>query len=328
MKASVLVGPETSEVKEVPIPPVRKNDVLVRVEACGVCFSEFHSWHGEQEGTEYPRRMGHEPSGVIEQVGEGVDSLKVGQRVTVLPTRRGPLTQYVNGAYAEYVVAPQERAALMPEVLTFAEALGEPIACLVSGAERTPVHLADRVAIVGCGFMGLAMLQLVALRGPREIIAVDVRQDALENALRLGADRALLPEEVDPRDKAVAWEQLGQGVDVAFEVSGTQAGLTLAGEMVRAHGTLSIVGYHTDGMRTVDVGLWNTKAITVVNAHERRNDTLMRCMQAGLDLIATGKLDMASLVTHTYPLGRVDEAFVAMRDKPQGFIKGVVLPGH
>jgi threonine dehydrogenase-like Zn-dependent dehydrogenase len=270
--------------------------------------------------------MGHEPSGVIEQVGERVHSLQIGQRVAVLPTGSGPFTQYTNGAYAETVVAPQERVAPIPEGLSFAEAIGEPIACLVSAAERSGVRLGDRVAVVGCGFMGLALLQLVALRGPREIIAVDIRPEALENGLRFGADRALQPEEIDPGDKLVKWEQFGQGVDVVLEVSGTQAGLTLAGEMVKAHGTLCIVGYHVDGMRTIDVEQWNMKAMTVINAHERRNEHLTRCMKVGLGLIGSGKLDMASLVTHTYPLERVDDAFRAMREKPQGFIKGVILP--
>lgn len=270
--------------------------------------------------------MGHEPSGLIENVGQRVDALQIGQRVTVLPTRSGPFTQYTSGGFAEYMAVPQEHVAPIPEGVEFVEAMGEPIACLVSAVERTEIRLADRVAVVGSGFMGLAILQLVALRGPKEIIAVDVRQDALENALRLGADRALRPEEVRPEDKLVEWEQIGRGMDVVFEVSGTQAGLTMAGEMTKAHGTLSIVGYHADGMRTIDMGLWNWKGVNVINAHERRNDHLMRCMRAGLDLIGKGKLDMASLVTHTYPLHRVDDAFRAMRDKPRGFIKAAVLP--
>jgi L-iditol 2-dehydrogenase len=86
MRASLLVGPETSEVREVPVPPVGEDGVLVRVEACGVCFSEFPKWRGAREGLTYPTMMGHEPSGVIEKIGQSVDSLKVGQRVAVLPT--------------------------------------------------------------------------------------------------------------------------------------------------------------------------------------------------------------------------------------------------
>ena len=90
MKASVLVGPQTSKVREVPMPVMGAGDVLVRVEACGVCFSEFHDWLGENKQATYPRTMGHEPSGVIEQVGEAVETLQVGQHVAIMPTRRGP----------------------------------------------------------------------------------------------------------------------------------------------------------------------------------------------------------------------------------------------
>jgi threonine dehydrogenase-like Zn-dependent dehydrogenase len=182
------------------------------------------------------------------------------------------------------------------------------------------------VAIIGCGFMGLGLIQLVASRGVREILAIDVREVALENALRFGADRAVLPEAVDPQDKVVAWEQMGQGMDVVFETTGVQAALTLAGEMTKVHGVLSIVGFHTGGTRTVDVNLWNWKAITVISAHERRDDYLLRCMEASLGLIAAGKLDLASLVTHTLALDEVDRAFADMEDKPEGLIKGVVLP--
>ena len=95
--------------------------------------------------------------------------------------------------------------------------------------------------------------------------------------------------------------------------------------MTGVHGILSIVGWHTGGMRSLDIGLWNWKAITVVNAHERRSDNLVRCMEAGLYLIATDKLDMTSLITHTYSLDEVDKAFADLENKPEGYIKGVVL---
>ena len=77
MGASVLVGHERSKVREVPVPPAGENDVLVQVEACGVCFSEFHTWHEEGKGNAYPHRMGHEPSGVVERVGERVQGVDV-----------------------------------------------------------------------------------------------------------------------------------------------------------------------------------------------------------------------------------------------------------
>lgn len=317
MRASILVEPKKSQVKEIDSPSPGDEEVLIRVEACGVCASDLHRWRGDGN-FDYPARIGHEPSGVIERIGNRVSGWEIGQRVTALAPGRG--------AFAEFITVPQESVILLPSALTYTEAIAEPIGCLVSGLERTEIHLGDRVAIVGCGFMGLALLQLVANRGVREIVAIDVRQDALKNALRFGADQAYLPEAVDQKDKVISWDQIGQGFDVVFETTGTQPALTLAGEMTGVHGVLSIVGWHTGDMRTLDIGLWNWKAITVINAHERRSDYLVSCMEAGLNLISAGKLDLASLITHTYTLNEVDKAFADLEEKPKGYIKGVVLP--
>jgi threonine dehydrogenase-like Zn-dependent dehydrogenase len=111
-----------------------------------------------------------------------------------------------------------------------------------------------------------------------------------------------------------------------FEVSGTQAGLDLAGGLVRQHGTVSIVGYHQGGPRTVDMETWNFKAIDVVNAHVRRDADRMASMRIGLDLIGAGRLDLGWMVTHRYGLDELDRAFGDLETKPAGFVKGVVFP--
>lgn len=325
MKASVLTGPRVSEIQEVPVPQPGPNDVLIRVKACGVCRSELEKWQGKREGLQYPIIMGHEPSGVTEELGRNVKAFKVGQSVAVFPGSNGPFTEYRNGGFAEYLAVPQENVVVFPSEAESYKMLGEPIACLVSAVDRTDIRLANRVAIVGCGFMGLAILQFVLQRGPKEIVAIDVRREALEDARRLGADRAILPEQLEPGDKAVKWEEIGLGFDVVFEVSGTQQGLTLAGELVKAHGTLSIVGFHVGGLRQIDLALWNIKGLNVLNAHERRRDYFMRCMQAGIDLVAKGNIDMDALVTHKYSLEQVDQAYSDLEQKAPGHIKGVIL---
>ncbi len=334
MKASVLIGPQTSEVRDVPVPEIGSNDVLIRVKACGVCRSELEQWLGKEGGQEWqskeedsshPVILGHEPAGVIEEVGNAVQGFKKGQAVAVFPGSRGYYTEYKSDGFAEYLAAPEENVTVLPEGIEFQEALGEPLACLFSAFERTPIGFTDRVAIVGCGFMGLAMLQLVRLRNPREIVALDIRKETLDLALRLGADQAVLPEELEPRDKAARWEDKDQGFEVVLEVSGTQPGLTLASELGRAHGTLSIVGYHADGLRQVDVALWNIKALNVINAHEKRRAHFMKCMQTSLELVARKKIAMTPLVTHTYSLDNTDQAYRDLLQKPQGHVKGVVL---
>jgi threonine dehydrogenase-like Zn-dependent dehydrogenase len=314
MKQCILVEPQRSRIEDRPLPAVGPGDVLIRVKACGVCASELHGWHGD--GGPYPREYGHEVAGQVVEAGTQVRQIQPEMAVTGLFCR----------GYAEYAVAPQNLALQIPEGIGYDVGLGEPLSCVVSAARRTRIEPGDSVAIVGLGFMGLLMLQAVCLRGPVRTIGIDVREEALDLAQRLGADEVLTPEQVPDDLRLTNWGQLGggYGVDVAVEASGTQAGLALAGQMVREHGVLSIVGYHQGGPRQVDMELWNWKALEVLNAHERRADYQMDCMRRGLALLAAGRIEMASLVTHRFGLDQVDEAFRALSTKPSGFVKAVI----
>jgi threonine dehydrogenase-like Zn-dependent dehydrogenase len=231
-------------------------------------------------------------------------------------------------AYAEYAVASQDSLLRVPDNVSFHAALGEPLACLVNAQRRTHVALADRVALIGAGFMGLGMLQLLLLRGSEKCIVVDVRREALQTALDLGADEAYLPDELPNEYLMTSWGHLGtsRGCDVVVEASGTQPGLTLAGKMVRAHGILSILGYHQGQPREIDMEMWNWKAIDVVNAHVRRHEDLMSSMKIGLDLMAVSKFSFEPLVTHRFGLDGVDEAYAALLAKPSGFVKAIIVP--
>jgi threonine dehydrogenase-like Zn-dependent dehydrogenase len=309
------MAPRQSRIQERPMPQVGEADVLVKVKASGVCTSELRGWSGDNGS--YPREIGHEVAGEVVAVGERVSKFRPGMAVTGL----------FHSGFAEFAVARQELVTPVPKGMDLTEALGEPLACILSGARRTLVEMGDTVALVGLGFMGLLMLQAVRLKGPARIIGVDTRPEAREKALLMGADEVLAPDQVAPQLKLTEWSQLGSGcgVDVAIETSGTQGGLTLAGQMPHEHGVLSIVGFHQGGPRQVDMELWNWKALQVINAHERRQDYLMDCMRRGLDLIAAGKLDMASLITHRFGLDQVDDAFRALSAKPTGFIKATMV---
>jgi threonine dehydrogenase-like Zn-dependent dehydrogenase len=256
--------------------------------------------------------------GVVAGVGQGATQFREGDRVTGL----------FKGAYADLCLANEEILLPVPANVRNEAALGEPIACLVNAQRRTPVELADQVAVIGLGFMGLGMLQLLKLRGPSRIVAIDVREDAREAAKHFGADEVYHPSDLPDEfflTRFSDWES-DRGFQVVVEGSGTQPGLTLAGELVRAHGVLSILGYHQGGPRQVDVGMWNWKAIDVVNAHVRRRADLMESMRIGLELSARGLLDIGALVTHRYGLDEVDLAYGALEAKPPGFLKAVVNP--
>lgn len=314
MKQAILVQPQETSLKETLMPPIRVNDVLVRVHACGVCASELHTWQGDS-GT-YPRELGHEVAGEVIALGSDVRSLAIGTRVTGLFHR----------GFAEFAVAPERHVVALPESVSFESGIGEPIACIVSAARRTRVELGDTVAIVGLGFMGLLMLQAVRRKGPARVIAIDIRDDVRDAARSFGADDVLHPDQVGDNLKVFRGSASAYGVDVAIETTGTQPGLTLAGQMVREHGMLSILGYHQGNPRSIDMELWNWKALDVLNAHERRIDYKADCMRRGIALIASGQIDVAPLITHRFALDQVDAAFGALQAKPEGFKKAIVLP--
>lgn len=316
MRFSEIISPGSSVVREGTLIDPSDDEVLIRVSACGVCASELHPWHDGMEN--YPVRFGHEPVGVVVAAGRAVGNIRVGQRVTGL----------FKEAFATEVVARARDLVLVPDEVADENALGEPLACLVNASRRTRIDLGDQVAMVGLGFMGLGMLQLVKHQGAGNVVAIDVRPEAREHALALGADAAYHPDDLPQEFLLTEFSQWEQpwGFDVVIESSGAQSALDLAGKLVRAHGVLSIVGYHQGGPRSVDMKMWNWKAIDVVNAHVRRRDDLLESMRIGLELERAGKIDLGSLVTHRYGLEGVDQAFGDLMTKPPGFIKAVIHP--
>lgn len=313
MRISEVVCPGRSRMADAPVPDQGLNGILVRVRACGVCGSEYPVWKTAELP---PLRLGHEVAGEVAAVGPGVEGIAPGDRVTGL-FRQG---------FAEYAAASASVVTRIPETLGFEEgALGEPLACAVSGALRTDVGLGNTVAVLGLGFMGLLTLQLLRMKGAFRILAVDTRPETEEAARRLGADEFYLPGEIPPGFLLKDSSSTG-GVDVVAECSGNAASLNLAVLLLKRHSVLSIVGFHQGGPRCVDFQMLNWKAAEVVNAHEKRADVAMRCMKTGLDLAAAGRLEIAPLITHRYGLAEVDRAYSEYAAKPGGYVKAVVVP--
>lgn len=287
-------------------------EVLIQVLANGVCASDLPTWTTAQPG--YPIALGHEPVGTVVATGPGVE-LPTGIRVA------GRLVP----SFADYVVADVRNVVVVPDKVPTEQAIGEPLGCVVEGLRRTPVHMADRVAVIGLGFMGLCMVQLLVASGTARVTAIDLREDARAAALASGADDAYDPGEL-PANLLDTTTRItdDRGFDVVVEASGTQPGLDLSTELVRPHGAISILGYH-QGLRQVDLQTWNWKALDVVNAHVRDRGLLRESTRVGLEMIAAGRVDLGPLLTHRYRLERLDDAFEALRTKPPGFTKALVI---
>jgi threonine dehydrogenase-like Zn-dependent dehydrogenase len=310
VRAAVVQSPRRVVFSDAPAPEPGPRQVRVRLEGGGICASELPLYEG-REWFEYPRALGepgHEGWGRIDALGSEVSSARIGQRVALISER----------AHAEFDVADAAHVvALPPELDSAAPFPGEPLACAMNALGRAGIEAGARVAVVGCGFQGLLLVQLCA-GGGAEVAAVSRRDSSLEHAQAMGATRA--------------W-RLGDPVleretyDVVFEVTGHQEPLDLAVRLTRVRGRLVIVGYHQDGRRSVDMQLWNWRGLDVVNAHERDPAVYVAGLRKAVDEVRAGRLDPAPLLTHRYPLEQLGEAYRISCERPDGFIKAVWCDG-
>lgn len=311
MKKLMMTGPKTSVLIDVPIPEPGIGELLVKVKYNGVCMSEHYDWQTAQSG----RFFGHEPVGHVVKLGKGATGFKEGDRVTGLSLE----------SFAEYAIFKVENTVLVPDGVSDEDAPGEPISCLVSAVSKLPVQVpGDMVAVVGAGYMGLGIISLLKVKGAGRIIAVDVREEALANALRYGATEAYLPNQIPKEYLAPMSDIYSGGINVVTEWAGNDEALKIAGEMTKIDGILGIGAYHTGGNRSVDVQLWNVKAISAVSTHERKDDFQIRCCRQGLEMLASGQWDFTNLNTRIYALNEFDKAHADAETKPGNMIKALI----
>jgi threonine dehydrogenase-like Zn-dependent dehydrogenase len=316
MQSAILEEPHRFTVQSIEPPAPGEGEILLKVGGCGVCGSDLGPWKGLQ-GLSYPFQPGapgHEVFGTVEAVGPGVSGLAAGDAVTALSYR----------AYAEYDVARAADVVPLPPALAGRIVLGEPVACAVNVAHRAGVREGDVVVLLGTGFLGSLLLQLLRTSRPSRVIAVSRRRLSPEMAERLGVDENLTYE--DDVHSRVGEATGGRMADVVIEATGTQRPLDLGAELTRVRGRLIIAGYHQDGPRTVNMQLWNWRGLDVINAHERDPEVYRRGMEEGVALLAAGGLDLAPLITHTFPIAEINRAFGMAEERPEGFLKSVVLP--
>lgn len=317
MRAAVLAAPGEIRVQSVPVPRPGPGEVRIAVEGCGVCASNLLPWKGS-EWIAYPGEpggMGHESWGVIDAVGDGVTDLAPGDRVAALSGR----------SYAQFDVAAADMVVKLPPQLDGRPFPGEPLACAFNIFRRADIRPGQVVAIIGIGFLGAVLTRLATDAGAR-VIAISRRASSLALARDFGAAHTIVMDDhwqIIEQVKALTGEALCPRV---IECVGYQWPLDLAGELVGFGGRLVIAGYHQDGARQVNMQMWNWKGIDVINAHERDPAVNLQGLRDAVEAVASGRFDPAPLYTHRYPLDRLGDALDATRDKPDGFVKALVIP--
>ena len=189
--------------------------------------------------------------------------------------------------------------------------------------KRSDIRAGQTVAIVGIGFLGALLVQLAKHAGAR-VIALSQRDFSLEVAKENGADEVIKLDDHYRIIEDVKQLTNGQFCERVIECTGKEWPLNLAGELCGERGRLIIAGFHQDGLRQVNIQLWNWRGLDVINAHERDPQEYIKGIRAAVDAVAHGVLRPESLYTHRYPLADLQEAFDQLTNRPEGFVKALI----
>jgi threonine dehydrogenase-like Zn-dependent dehydrogenase len=313
MRAATITAPHKIEIVEAQIPRPNPNQLLVHIEGCGICASNIPPWEGKPWFT-YPMppgALGHEAWGQVEQTGREVVDFEIGDRVAILS----------NHAYAEFDVCESSSAVKIPEALHDRPFPGEPLGCAMNIFRRSKIDKDDTVAIVGIGFLGALLTQLISATGAR-VIAISRRGFALNLAKQMGAAHTVMLDEHAIEN--VKSFTNGNFCHVVVECAGKQWPLDVAGEITRQSGRLVIAGYHQDGLRQINMQLWNWRGLNVTNAHERDPRVYVDGIRQAVRAIEAGLLNPAPLYTHFFPLEHLANALNAAGQRPDGFMKALI----
>jgi threonine dehydrogenase-like Zn-dependent dehydrogenase len=351
MRANVFVGKDDIRVEEVPRPRPGVGQVVIRVTLTTICGTDLHILRGE-----YPVKpglvIGHEPVGVIEELGAGITGYAIGDRVLVgaiTPCGQcraclsGHLSQCgqgegyqaiggwrfgntIDGAQAEYLLVPNAQANLakVPDELSDEQVvlLADIASTGFSGAESGEIRIGDSVVVFAQGPIGLCATAGAKLMGAALIIGVDGDDNRLTMAKRMGADVAL-----DYRSTDIVAEVqklTGGGADVAIEALGTQQTFEAALRCLRPGGTLSSLGVYSGKLQipyeAFAAGLGDHRIVTTLCPGGKER------MRRLIEVVRSGRVDFTPLLTHTFPLDKITDAYQLFGSRADGVLKVAIKP--
>ena len=341
MKVAVMNGVGQMGYTERPIPTPKDDEVLVKLEYVGICGSDLHYYETGAIGAyvvEPPFVLGHEPGGVVVEVGKNVKHLKVGDKVALEPgktcgqcefckTGRYNLcpdviffaTPPVDGVFQEYVAHEAGLCFKLPEnVSTMEGALIEPLAVGFHAANLGDAHIGQTAVVFGAGCIGLVSMMALKAKGVSRVYVVDIMAKRLEKALELGADGVINGAE---QDAVAAVLELtgGAGCDLIVETAGTQITTRQAINMAKKGSTIVLVGYSKSGEMTLPMSLALDKELTFKTVFRYRHVYPM-----AIDAVAAGKINLKGIVTDVFELDDIQNAMDRSVADKANIVKAVV----
>jgi len=311
--------------EEQPIPKVKDDCVLVRLDYVGICGSDMHLFQhgyvGENHVTE-PMVLGHEPGGVIAEVGANVTTLKVGDRVAVEPgvpcwhcefckTGKYNLCRnvyfyaslpVVEGCFAEFIAHPANLCYKLPDnVSTLEGALMEPLAVGFHAAMQSGIQVGSTAVILGAGCIGLVTMLSIKSMGVGEVIVVDLMQNRLDRALELGASKVINASECDSVEEVL--KLTDHGADYVFETAGSEVSIFQTAKMIKRGGTITLVGYTRDGIAKMNVNWLIDNEITIKTVFRYRN-----IYPKAIAAVSKGIIPLKKIASDIYDFKDIQEA--------------------
>jgi 2-desacetyl-2-hydroxyethyl bacteriochlorophyllide A dehydrogenase len=323
---------EPLKIDTIPIPKLGAGNVLVDVKACGICGSDIHIVYEGVTPTAYsPITLGHEPSGVIAALGPEVEGWKVGESVAVNPfltcgkcinclsgnsqicLSRRVMGIHMEGGLAEFLKVPSENLVRLPEPIPFdqggiaVDAVATPFHAIT---KRGALRVGERVAVFGCGGLGIHGVQIAKVCGASLVIAVDTIDSALERAKKVGADAVINPKRENPIQKIR--EMTGEiGVDLALEFIGIKDAIEQAVECIRIGGRVVVVGLGPDAISLPPPAAFVRTELSLLGSYGSTTGEI----QSVIDLVASGKLKLSESITERFPLKEVNKALHHLHKK-------------
>ena len=341
MKTAVMKAIGKIELEEREIPQPKEGEVLIKIGYVGICGSDVHYFETGAIGdfvVKPPFVLGHEAAGTVVALGEGVDSLKIGDRVAMEPgktcghcefCRTGrynlcPDVQFFatppyDGVFQEYVAYDASMCFRLPDNVSLMEgALIEPLAVGFHAANQGGAHIGQKAVVFGSGCIGLMCLLALKAEGVTKVYVIDVIDKRLEKAMELGAAGVINSSKEDAEERIM--ELAGSyGVDLAIDTAGADVTINQGIRMVKPGGTIVCVGYSRSGKVTLDMSVALNKEITFRTVFRYRHIYPM-----AIAAVSSGLINLRNVVTDTFTLDEIQEAMVKSVNDKVNIVKAVI----
>ncbi len=341
MKTAVMLGIGKMGFEERQIPKVKDNEVLVKLEYVGICGSDLHYYETGAIGNyvvKPPFVLGHEPGGIVVEVGKSVKNLKVGDKVALEPGKTCGHCEFcksgkynlcpdvvffatppVDGVFQEYVAHEADLCFKLPEnVSTLEGALIEPLAVGFHAAIQGEAKIGQTAVVMGAGCIGLVSMMALKAMGVSKVYVVDIMEKRLEKALELGADGVINGREKDAVAEVMGLTD-GKGCDLVIETAGTEMTTIQAIHMAKKGTNIVLVGYSKTGEMTLPMSLVLDKELTFKTVFRYRH-----IYPLAIEAVASGKVNLKGIVTDIFKLDEVQKAMDYSVNNKADIVKAVI----